>query len=127
MERIGLGQATASVWLVLLAFILLWLAGVTIWAHVRGTKILEIANAAERRAAGIPWARRVSLTYAGGWTVFAYATLSLGLFEQGMGFVSDRLLLVAVWLVSPGGIYALAYAYWMFWVRVGMGSERPVA
>lgn len=127
MDRVGLSPAGASVWLVLLGLLVLYLAALTIWSHVNGMRSLgpeaRELEQEERVRFRRTWVRRISRLYGIGWLVFAYGTLSIGVIELGFGFVTSRVPLFVVWLLSPGGVWALAYAYWSYWARAGVPTE----
>ena len=127
MDRVGLSPTGASTWLALLALLVVYLAALTVWSHVDGMRRLAPSGGEHesegRELSRRAWVRRVSGLYGIGWLVFAYGTLAIGLIEQGTDFAASRLPLFLVWIVSPGGVWALAYAYWSFWARAGVPAE----
>ena len=128
MDRLALGPAGASAFLVLLVLFGLYGAGLTVWAHIAGERLLgehdttrdDADDSVARR-----WPKRVAALYAAGWVVFAWGTVALGFLQGGPGFASGRGLLIGVWLVSPLGVYGLALAYWSYWTRTGVPTSKP--
>jgi hypothetical protein len=123
VERLDLSPVGASAFLVLLAYIVVFLAVMTVRSHLRATR--EIGGFAylpleERWPASKPWVHRTALRYAIGFLVFAWGTLAIGLAETGADFVRQSPGLFVVWTLSPAGIYGIAHLYWYVWVRVGV-------
>lgn len=123
-----MGPVGASIWLGLLVGIVVYLGVLTIWAHVRSArefghdKTGGKVDAAYREKLR-PWIRRVTVLYAVGWAIFAWGTLAIGVVEGGAEFLEGRVPLFVVWVLSPGGIAAMAHGYWSLWARTGIPYE----
>ena len=127
MERLALEPGEASAFVYLLGAIVLYFAVLTVWSHIKAPDALaDPRNATgeegEVRETG-RWIHRVARLHAIGWVLFAWGTLSLGLVQEGVGFLEGRLPLFTLWIFSPFLIYGLVSAYWTWGVRLGARSK----